>query len=78
MPRVIGVIGSLVRFALSVAAAESRILFRGQEETEVAPHGKGNVYAPRVPRDGGRYRMWYGGQGRDGHDRKGHVRPHLF
>lgn len=44
-------------------------LLRGERETEVAPHGEGNVYAPEVMKDGNRLRMWYGGQGRDGHDR---------
>jgi hypothetical protein len=45
------------------------ILLRGAAPTELAPHGTGNVYAPEVHRDGGGWRMWYGGQGRDGHDR---------
>jgi hypothetical protein len=40
----------------------------GEEEYEMQA-GEGNVYAPDVRREGGRYRMWYGGQGRDGHDR---------
>ncbi len=38
-------------------------------EFQSAPHGRGNIYAPDVHFDGGRYRMWFGGQGRDGHDR---------
>ena len=39
-------------------------------ETELAPHGEGNVYAPAViVEDSGLYRVWYGGQGRDGRDR---------
>lgn len=39
-------------------------------ETELAPHGEGNVYAPDlIVDDSGLYRMWYGGQGRDGRDR---------
>lgn len=46
-----------------------RVILRGEDETEVAPHGTGNVYAPEVHRDGERWLMWYGGQGRDGHDR---------
>ncbi len=40
----------------------------GEEEYELQA-GEGNVYAPDVHRDGDVYRMWYGGQGRDGHDR---------
>jgi hypothetical protein len=46
-----------------------RLLLQGKGKTEAAPHGEGNVYAPDVLVDGGVYRMWYGGQGRDGHDR---------
>jgi hypothetical protein len=38
-------------------------------DSQSAPHGKGNVYAPDVHFDASRYRMWFGGQGRDGHDR---------
>jgi hypothetical protein len=49
--------------------AAPKILLRGETETELAPHGTGNVYAPEIHRDGGRWLMWYGGQGRDGHDR---------
>ena len=46
-----------------------RVLLRGEAGSELAPHGSGNVYAPEVHRDGQRWLMWYGGQGRDGHDR---------
>ena len=45
------------------------VLLRGETDAELAPHGSGNVYAPDVLRDGGGFRMWYGGQGKDGHDR---------
>ena len=45
------------------------VILVGQTVTERAPHGQGNVYAPEVLIEGGLYRMWYGGQGRDGHDR---------
>src|SRR5688500_2809254 len=46
------------------------VLLRGEGEAEeAAPHGRGNVYAPDVLVEGGVYRMWYGAQGRDGHDR---------
>jgi beta-1,4-mannooligosaccharide phosphorylase len=44
-------------------------LLHGTGKTESAPHGQGNIYAPDVLFEGGFYRMWYGGQGRDGHDR---------
>lgn len=49
--------------------ARPTIVLRGRGEWESAPHGAGNVYAPDVIVEGGTYRMWYGGQGRDGHDR---------
>ncbi|MEZ5302213.1 MAG: hypothetical protein R3F11_16475 [Verrucomicrobiales bacterium] len=45
------------------------IVLKGEAESERAPHGGGNIYAPDVHRVGGGWRMWYGGQGRDGHDR---------
>ena len=45
------------------------LVLHGDGPTESAPHGQGNVYAPEVMVDGGRLRMWYGGQGKDGHDR---------
>src|SRR3954463_14802950 len=72
-------------FALSPAieplfAAETdvtlRVLFRGEAITELAPHGKGNVYAPSVVIEGDLWRMWYGGQGRDGHDRIHYAESH--
>lgn len=45
------------------------VVLSGERDSELAPHGQGNVYAPDVHFDGNLYRMWYGGQGRDGHDR---------
>ena len=45
------------------------VLLKGSLATELAPHGTGNVYAPEIHRDGARWLMWYGGQGKDGHDR---------
>ncbi|MBS0261840.1 MAG: hypothetical protein JSS02_07775 [Planctomycetes bacterium] len=45
------------------------VVLKAARDSEQAPHGQGNVYAPCVLRDGSTYRMWYGGQGRDGHDR---------
>jgi sucrose-6-phosphate hydrolase SacC (GH32 family) len=53
----------------SSTVADITMLLRGEADTELAPHGHGNVYAPEVHRDGTRWLMWYGGQGRDGHDR---------
>lgn len=45
------------------------VVLRGEADTELAPHGGGNIYAPDIHRDGDRWLMWYGGQGKDGHDR---------
>jgi len=45
------------------------VLFRAELESQRAPHGRGNVYAPEIVRSGTKLRMWFGGQGRDGHDR---------
>ena len=38
-------------------------------DLQAAPHGGGNAYAPEIFIEDGVYRMWYGAQGRDGHDR---------
>lgn len=46
-----------------------RGLLHGDAPTELAPHGRGNVYAPSMVIEGTLWRMWYGGQGKDGHDR---------
>ncbi len=55
----------------SAAAPEEQavLLFRPEAESQLAPHGRGNVYAPEIVRSGNTMRMWYGGQGKDGHDR---------
>jgi hypothetical protein len=50
-------------------AAKLTVLLNANGEHEIAPHGAGNIYAPCVLIDGGVWRMWYGGQGKDGHDR---------
>ena len=51
------------------AADKLTVVLAGKGKFEVAPHGEGNVYAPDVMRDGKLFKMWYGGQGKDGHDR---------
>ncbi len=48
---------------------ELSVILRGKESWELAPHGQGNIYAPSVLLEDGLWRMWYGGQGSDGHDR---------
>lgn len=45
------------------------VVLKGETSSELAPHGHGNLYAPDILLEGKLYRMWYGGQGRDGHDR---------
>jgi BNR repeat-like domain/Glycosyl hydrolases family 32 N-terminal domain len=53
----------------SVYADPPKVVLQGEKPTELAPHQLGNVYAPEVHRHGEKLWMWYGGQGRDGHDR---------
>jgi sucrose-6-phosphate hydrolase SacC (GH32 family) len=48
---------------------EVEVLLRGELESELAPHGQGNIYAPEVHYWNDQWWMWYGGQGADGHDR---------
>ncbi|WP_197534215.1 methyltransferase domain-containing protein [Symmachiella dynata] len=57
-----------VRFE-KTSPPELKLLLRGKGESEIAPHGKGNIYAPDVMVDDGLFKMWYGCQGKDGHDR---------
>lgn len=65
--RLLGCIALLLSCTTIAAAAE--IVLAPAGETEAAPHGRGNVYAPEIMLEGGVFRMWYGAQGRDGHDR---------
>ncbi len=51
------------------AVAPLTVVLTPSGDAQVAPHGKGNIYAPDVHFDSGRFLMWFGGQGRDGHDR---------
>jgi len=44
-------------------------VIKGDELYSVAPHGKGNVYAPDIVRYKKKYYLYYGSQGKDGHDR---------
>ncbi len=65
-------LGDQASAAAAVApAAGLRVILRGSGVHESAPHGRGNIYAPCVMRDGATWRLWYGGQGQDGHDRIG-------
>ncbi len=51
-----------------LAPADERVI-DGVDESMAAPHGRGNVYAPHLIRYQGEWLMYFGGQGRDGHDR---------
>lgn len=46
-----------------------RPVLQPEGKLQAAPHGKGNIYAPDVHEDAGRFRMWFGAQANDGHDR---------
>lgn len=50
-------------------AREPESVLRGRGLTSEAPHGNGNVYAAEIVRHRDTLLMYYGGQGRDGHDR---------
>ena len=50
-------------------SSKPAIVIRAESSTQRAPHGHGNVYAPEVVRFASELQMWFGGQGKDGHDR---------
>jgi hypothetical protein len=50
-------------------AAAPDVVLDPTGDLQAAPHGGGNAYAPEIFIEDGVYRMWYGAQGRDGHDR---------
>lgn len=63
-------LGAAVLPAAAVAiASPPEVILAPAGAAEAAPHGHGNVYAPEVLVEEGRFRMWYGAQGQDGHDR---------
>jgi predicted GH43/DUF377 family glycosyl hydrolase len=53
----------------TAVAADTGLAIRGVGPSAEAPHGNGNVYGAEIVRHGDNYLMYYGGQGRDGHDR---------
>lgn len=55
--------------ATHAVGAAPEVVLDPTGDFQVAPHGAGNVYAPEILFHNGVYRMWYGAQGRDGHDR---------
>lgn len=61
--------GCTVALGAETVPTSLRIVAAPAGSAQSAPHGEGNVYAPDVLLDNGVYRMWFGGQGKDGHDR---------
>ena len=55
--------------ATHAAGAPPHVVLDPTGDLQAAPHGAGNAYAPEIFIEDGVYRMWYGAQGRDGHDR---------
>lgn len=53
----------------AAVADEATVAIRGTSVSTEAPHGNGNVYGADIVRVGDQLLMYYGGQGRDGHDR---------
>jgi hypothetical protein len=60
------IILNATKFAI---AGDPITVIRGEGPTSEGPHGEGNVYAAHIVRQGNGLLMYYGGQGRDGHDR---------
>ena len=55
--------------ATHAVGAAPEVVLDPTGDLQAAPHGGGNAYAPEILVVNGVYRMWYGAQGRDGHDR---------
>lgn len=49
--------------------AKPHVVIQADLDSELAPHGQGNAYAPEILIEDGTCRMWYGALGTDGHDR---------
>lgn len=56
-------------FLTACSTSSARIVIQGSEQYSSAPHGKGNVYAPEIVHYKEQYYLFYGAQGKDGHDR---------
>lgn len=54
---------------VSLLLGQTLLLHPPWRDTEAAPHGKGNLYAPELVSHQGRHLLYYGAQGKDGHDR---------
>lgn len=59
----------LVAFALGGSVRADEPVISSLAASTEAPHGQGNVYAPDILRHRGELLMFFGGQGKDGHDR---------
>jgi len=55
--------------AAHAVGAAPEVVLDPTGDLQAAPHGAGNAYAPEILFHNGVYRMWYGAQGRDDHDR---------
>ncbi|MEO8351145.1 MAG: exo-alpha-sialidase [Chthoniobacteraceae bacterium] len=71
--RFVSLVGAFALFGYPARSADAppapTVVVRAEADSERAPHGHGNVYAPDILRFGNAYYMWFGGQGQDGHDR---------
>jgi len=67
MPRTIQT--TLLSVFLVVTATADECVVSGSADSTLAPHGRGNVYAPDIVTYHGEFLMFFGGQGKDGHDR---------
>jgi hypothetical protein len=62
-------IAVLASDATNPSKTSTKPILQAVAGSELAPHGEGNLYAPDVRVENNLFRIWYGGQGRDGHDR---------
>ena len=62
-------IAAVLTAATHAVGAGPDVVLDPTGDLQAAPHGAGNAYAPEILVENGVYRMWYGAQGRDGHDR---------
>jgi len=60
---------AVLAFFLSGASLAGEFLLESFAPSTEAPHGKGNLYAPAIVKHRGEFLMFFGAQGKDGHDR---------
>lgn len=63
--------GHLAALVLSLSGSSmaGELVLESFAASTEAPHGKGNLYAPAIVKHRGEFQMFFGGQGKDGHDR---------